>query len=100
MSQEYVTSLFNGSCDMANIYYHIQPLCLVTLTTPNHLIEGYAARFESELVGKLEYRGHEHVVEELAVALTHTPSSPSMPAIAATTSCTVVDCGCGTGLCG
>ena len=62
------------------------------------LFDGYADRFDSELVGKLQYRGHHHVVDALKNALISKRSSQSSPPLEGIFD--FIDIGSGTGLCG
>ena len=62
------------------------------------LFDGYADRFDSELVGKLQYRGHHHVIDGLKDAIINKKSSDSAPALEKKYD--IIDIGSGTGLCG
>lgn len=69
------------------------------------LFDGYADRFDNELVVKLGYTGHHHVVDSLDRALSDTrTSSPNLglrsDEFSRAGQYSIVDIGSGTGLCG
>jgi predicted TPR repeat methyltransferase len=57
------------------------------------LFDGYSIRFESELVDKLQYRGHVFVYSAMKAALAELDKAPSSVK-------SIIDLGCGTGLLG